>query len=199
MTLVPIIYTSLLIFFALLLFVLFVSYISYKTKARGKVSRSVEPMPIRRLALAGNTLQINNSAGKIVARQMQTTQPITIDNNFSHKKHFTQNVETRRTERHKINTREDFVRSNQHDKNYNTNKSYTFNHGNKSTQFVEPRRLEIMNQNEKFRTMVERKSYIEDLPKHGPNLAEMNLLNYYSDNNEFGMVTLSASRISKAN
>ena len=56
-----------------------------------------------------------------------------------------------------------------------------------------------MNQNEKFRTMVERKSYIEDLPKHGPNLAEMNLLNYYSDNNEFGMVTLSASRISKAN
>ena len=199
MTLVPIIYTSLLIFSAILLFVLLVSYISYKTKARGKVSRSAEQIPIRRLVLAGNTLQIHNRAGKTVAGQMQSARRRQCMPPAAAKKHFTQNVENRRTERHNLNTREDFVRSNQSDKNYNTNKSYTVNKGNKATQFVEQqRRLEIMNQNEKFRTMVERRSYNEDLPKHGPNLAEMNLLNYYSDNNEFEMVTLSASR-SKAN
>ena len=107
-------------------------------------------------------------------------------------------METRRTEIQKLNPRENFVRSNQPDKNYNTNKSTTVNPSNKTTQFIERRRHEIMNQNENFRTNEERISYKEDLPKHGPNLAEMNLLNYYSDNNEFEMVALSASRINRA-
>lgn len=198
MTLVPIIYTSLFIFFAFLLFVLIVSYISYKAKSRGKLPRSAEPIPNRRLALAGNTLPINNRVGKPIVKQIQSSRPITINNNFSTKKHFTQDVGTRRTEKHKLNPREDFMRLNQHEKNYNTNKSLTVNPRNKTTQFIEGRRFEIMNQNENFRTIEERKSYKEDLPKQGPNLAEMNLLNYYSDNNEFEMVTLSASRINRA-
>jgi len=197
MTLVPIIYTSLLIFSAFLLFVLIVSYISYKAKARSKLPRSVEPILYRRLAFPGNTLPINNRVGKPVVKQIQSSLPITINNNFSTKKHFTQDVGTRRAERNNLNPREDFMRLNQPEKNYNTNKSSTVNPRNKTTQFIERRRLEIMNQNENFRTIEERKNYKEDLPKHGPNLAEMNLLKYYSDNNEFEMVTLSASRINR--
>lgn len=198
MTLLPIIYTSLLIFSTFLLFVLSISYIAYKAKARGKLPRSLEPILNRRLALAVNTSPVNNYVRKPFVKQRQSNLPITINNNFSTKKHFTQDVGTRRTERHNLNPNEDFMRLNQPEKNYNTNKSSTVNPRNKTTQFTERRRLEIMNQNENFRTIEERKSYKEDLPKQGPNLAEMNLLNYYSDNNEYEMVTLSASRISKA-
>lgn len=197
MTLLPIIYTSLLIFSTFLLFVVSVSYITYKAKARGKLPRSVEPILTRRLALAGNTLPINKNVSEPVVKLIQSNLPIT-NNNFSTKKHFSQDVGTRRTERHNLNPREDFMRLNQPDKKYNTNNSSTINPRNKTTQFIERRRHEIMNRNENFRTIEERKSYKEDLPKHGPNLAEMNLLNYYSDNSEYEMVTLSASRVSKA-
>lgn len=198
MTLVPIIYTSLLIFSSFFLFVLTVSYISYKAKVRGKLPRSIEPIPNRSLALAGNTLQINNYTRKPIVKQIQTGLPITINNNFSAKKHLTQGVENSKTERQKLYSHEYFTRTNEQNKDLKTNKTSTVNQRNKTTQIIERRRLEIMNQNENFRTAGTRRNYKEGLPKDGPNLAEMNVLNYYSDNNEYDMVTLSASRIGKA-
>ena len=198
MTLVPIIYTSLLIFFAFLLFVLTISYLSYKAKSKSKSSHFTEPITNRRLVLAGNTLPINNRVGKPVVKQIQASLPITLNNNFPTNKHFTQSTETRRTKRQNLNQSEDSMRSNESDKHYNTNRSTSENPRNKTTQLIKRRRHEIMNQNENFRTVEKRISYKEDLPKHGPNLAEINLLNYYSDNNEFEMVTLSASRINRA-
>ena len=198
MTLVPIIYTSLMIFFSFLLFVLIVSYLSYKAKGRNKFPRFVESLPNRQLVLAGNTFQLNKRVEKPITIKAQSSLPKTSNNSFGTKKQFTQNVITRRTERQNINPREDFKRLDQSNKDYSTSKSITVNHQNKSTQFIERRRHEIMNQNENFNTIDERKSYQEGLPKHGPNLADINLLNYYSDNSDFEMVTLSASRINRA-
>jgi len=197
MTLVPIIYTSLLIFTSFLLFAIIVSYISYRAKARSKLPHSIEHIPIRRLVLASNTLQINNSVRRPITKQIQTGLPITINNNFPAKKHFTQNLENSKTDRHKLYSREYFTRINEQNKDIKAHKTYA-NQRTKNTQIIETRRLEIMNQNENFRTIGERRDYREDLPKQGPNLAEMNVLNYYSDNNEYDMVTLSASRAGKA-
>ncbi len=197
MTLVPIIYTSLLIFSSFLLLAIIVSYISYRAKARGKLPRSIEPIPTRRLVLATNTLPIDNYVRKPIAKQMQTGLPITINNNFSGKKHFTQGVENSKTARQKLYPHEYLTRINEQNKNLKANKTSP-NQRNKTTQIIERRRLEIMNQNENFRTIGEGRNYREDLPKLGPNLAEMNVLNYYSDNNEYDMVTLSASRVGKA-
>lgn len=194
MTLVPIIYTSLLIFSTFLLFAIIVSYISYRAKSRSKLPRSIEPRPNHRLVLASNTIPINNYVKNSITKQMQTSLPITINNNFSAKKHFTQSVGNSNTERQKSYSHEYFKKINEQNKVAKTDKSSTVNQRSKTTQIIERRRLEIMNQNENFRTIGERRSYKEDLPKQGPNLAEMNVLNYYSDNNEYDMVTLSASR-----
>jgi len=198
MTLVPIIYTSLLIFTTLLLLAIVVSYVSYRAKSRSKLPRSIEPIPNHRLVLASNTLPINNYVRNSITKQMQTGLPITINNNFSTKKHSIKGVENSKTDRQKLYSHEYFRRINEQDKDLKTNTASTSSQRNKTTQIIERRRLEIMNQNENFRTTGERRIYREDLPKQGPNLAEMNVLNYYSDNNEYDMVTLSASRVGNA-
>lgn len=62
MTLVPIIYTSLLIFSCFLLFVIIVSYISYKTKSREQVfSRQVKVVEEGFLPLSVEPAFINNN------------------------------------------------------------------------------------------------------------------------------------------
>lgn len=195
MTLVPIIYTCLLIFSSFLLFVFVISYISYKAKASVRSSKSIKPITEHRFAMAGYTIPIDYRVANPSSMPRQSSRPRTIRNNSSTKKHITQNIAVRRTE----NEYQDGynLRLNQTEKYDNMKKRSVANTSSTANQFVEAQRFEKMKQRENSRTFEERTNYKENLPKHNPNLAEMNLLNYYSDNNENDMVTLSASQYSK--
>lgn len=196
MTLVPIIYTCLLIFSSFLLFVFIISYVSYKAKAVVRSSHNVKPISKHQLAFAAYTIPINYRTVEPVVKQRQSSLPTTINNNFPAKDHITQNIVTRNTEWQNIDQDDYNTRSNPAEKYYKNKRSIDYD-SNTTDRFIEQRRFESMNETKNIKTMEERNNY-EDLPKHESNLAEMNLLNYYSDNNDYEMVALSASRIRKA-
>ncbi|GEM_PF-5020904 len=196
MTLVPIIYTCLLIFSSFLLFVFIISYISYKAKAVVRSSHNVKPISKNQLTFAAYTIPINYRTVEPVVKQRQSNLPTTISNNLPAKNHITQNIVTRNTERQNIDQGDYNIRSSPAEKYYK-NKRSVVNNSNTADRFIEQRRFESINETRNIKTTEERNNY-EDFPKHESNLAEMNLLNYYSDNNEYDMVALSASRIRKA-
>jgi hypothetical protein len=194
MTLVPIIYTSLLIFTALLAFVLFVSYISYKAKSRGKQPpyyqnlvkpafvpqyrsneiklKVVKPLPVQ---IASPTFSNSNQTQKHIQRQMEKKYANSLNGNSNYvKKYKVENLNEAKTEGH-----------------YSRNSSKVSNHYNT--------RIEIMNDTEKFRT--QQNGYRHNLSEQINNnrgLSEMNLLNYYSDSPDSNFMRLTAANVSQA-
>jgi len=198
MTLLPIIYISVLIFTSFMLFVIIISYISFKTKQRSNYDKSQGTIPaypnsiILKPAITFNQpikpvhIGFSPKAQKIssvntnVIRDNLTkgmTRPLNMKTSLQQRKEKVVNNESRQL----ISQQERFEE-----------KKLKSNYSLKA-------RLEIMNQ-----TQISKRSkenvYDENIiiQKNMTGINEANLFNYYSDNSEFDFVALSANNISRA-
>ncbi len=176
MSLVPIIYTSLALFFGLMLIVVLISYLSFRARKNTnpviaeeiRKQRAVSYPPKIIVNRIQNTQYIpvpkfENSRRKNTVNQ---SEPIVLPYNYFQKERDVNNHQTRITERE--------IKSNYEDRRNNNTYS------NRSTRT----RIEIMNDNMKFQKpeegQINRK---ESLARYINDLSQFNLLSFYSDNN----------------
>lgn len=176
MSLVPIIYTSLALFFGLMLFVVLISYLSFRAR---KNTNPVIAEEIRKQRAV-------SYPPKIIVNRIQNTQyipvprfensrrnntvnqpePIVLPYNYFQKEQDVNNHQTRIVERE--------IKSNYEDRRKNNTYS------NRSTRT----RIEIMNDNKKFQKPEEKQiNRKESLAKYINDLSQFNLLSFYSDSN----------------
>lgn len=176
MSLVPIIYTSLALFFGLMLFVVLISYLSFRAR---KNTNPVIAEEIRKQRAV-------SYPPKIIVNRIQNTQyipvprfensrrnntvnqpePIVLPYNYFQKEQDVNNHQTRIVERE--------IKSKYEDRRNNNTYS------NRSTRT----RIEIMNDNKKFQKPEEKQiTRKESLAKYINDLSQFNLLSFYSDSN----------------
>lgn len=183
MTLLPIIYTSLLIFSAFLLFVIMISYASYKMKGgRNQVKRfdRLEPQ----LQPIVNTVPVRRIASVQVTQTVYPQKyPLILKKNDDRINNQYRNRGTKR-----------IVPENQHVNQERLTKNISSNRLSyeKSARSESQSRIEIMNTSERYN----QSSYYQQSPVRQPksaqSLTDVNLLNYYSDRNDTGFVSLTA-------
>jgi len=198
MSLVPIIYTSLLIFSALLLFVIIVSYISYKTKSRDNV-----PFHLKNYDPLGNRLALQPVAAnnyKIV-RQAASQYVIPIQSNINSPKskglqkaddNYLRAVQAMKQKTYKTKT---YSETDEEEKNeiIRNKGSHQLTRSYKPNPFSN--RLEIMNHSEKFKTSVKDESYSIKKENRYTNHGDINLFTFYSDRSDLDSAAFSTPRI----
>lgn len=167
MTLVPIIYTSLLIFSAILLFVILVSYISFRTKS------SLKKVNELRVPVRNNNIQLRPAAipvphAPIIIRKESPVvvrrNPIQLEYSHSHS---------------------------ERPINPNDYRQYqTRNSPQRPTSLTRENRIVIMNDSNKLQTGKPVPSQMNQ--RTYQKLPDMNLLNYYSDRTDSDFITLTA-------
>lgn len=193
MSLLPIIYTSLLIFTALFVIVLFVSYISYKAKTRNEI-----PVYLKHMDLSGsmaavqpgvqnrnNTLkQYSNSVPRIITEHKTKIRTSPSNNNNARKSGSSYNVavEVMRRKEEPVNEME-MARAKKNSRKSDYRKS-TIND-----------RLVIMNNTEKFRTTSGNEVYEERPRRHHTSHNELNVLTYYSDKPDMDFTVLATPHV----
>jgi hypothetical protein len=180
MTLLPIIYTSLLLFATLLFFVLMVSYISFKVKSKGTMpgSRQIEipqPAPI--------IIPAKASPARVVVRESYPLDYSKLEKRIQYQ---TSSINNYRNEEH-IRPSERKPRPIELSTRYSTN-----NYRSGKSSGFEKSRIKIVNTSEHPNFSSFRETTIIPKIKSAQGLTDMNLLNYYSDRNESGFVTLTA-------
>jgi hypothetical protein len=200
MTLVPIIYTSLMIFSALFFVVLLISYISYKAKTRGKLPKReadfirFSPAPVVQPAYVRSNNQVRSLAQNqpvirtAVSPVQKTAGPV-------QKKVYEQNINARNNVKvERSYTREQYLKAQKN--NSQMQNTHGTEYPREKKQFQT--RIEIMNESEKFRTT--QTAYNPPAPKSKKNtgLNEMNILSYYSDSDNTQMVSLNATQVRQA-
>jgi hypothetical protein len=180
MSLVPIIYTSLALFFGLLLIVVFISYLSYRSRRNTNPVIAEEIRKQRALIIPPKiildgtksrtyipTPRFESGSQKSAARQLE---PIVLPSNYFQKEREVNYNQTRFAQRE--------IKPN-NDTNRNSNSYYT-----RSTHA----RIEIMNENKKFQRFNAEQfnahqqfTKKESLARHINDLSQFNLLSFYSD------------------
>ncbi len=204
MSLVPIIYTSILIFSGFLLFVIIVSYISYKTKSRDRI-----PVHLKNYDPLGNRLAYQpiaaNGYNQNIVRQEAFQYVIPIQSNNHSKKQ----DESSRKENNSLRLKQESLKRNydpkiikevEKSKNatlVNVDSAYQPRRF-KTTQHMN--RLEIINHSEKFNISEPAKveNYSGRGDKRYTGQGDVNLISYYSDKPEHDYTSFSAPRIQQA-
>lgn len=180
MSLVPIIYTSLILFFGLLVIVLFFSYLSFR--ARAKANPLIEE-------IKKNQKSIYSAPKPIVKRETQII--------YKYEPHDYNSLKTNREtiyNEERVNQQPIVVRSNYFEHpGSNYQKSLTqktiYESGNYRPKYnastrLTRTRIEIMNDTEKYSTKRQSMVYAEQPSINLPNrdISHLNILNFYSDN-----------------
>ena len=192
MTLLPIIYTSVLIFSAFMLFVIFLSYIIYKAKSKDRV-----PVYLRNFDPLGNRLAV---------------QPLLMNNNVIRQNSVTASIPSQK----KViyldpvkmkNRQEDYnqaVQVMQREKSFRQRNEQVIQNENsirKTNYKSKPisTRIEVMNHSEKYKTkFINEESKRITAPNHYTDHGDVNLLTFYSDLSDLDFVSLSTPRANKA-
>ncbi len=180
MTLVPIIYTSLVIFFALLLFIITVSYLSFKMKSKNRKDLYLERLAVPDSMIISkpvmmNTVKLQNNPSPVqvinLSKQISNRQPIV--NDRKENRSYTQ-----------VTSRQDYVREKDEDlrRRHNERASLTAT------------RLEIMNGSNKYRKILEYKE--EPYDRHGK-IVDANLFNYYDNSTTDSFLHMDTSLLHK--
>ena len=167
MTLVPIIYTSLLIFSAILLFVILFSYISFKAKSNMRKAHELR-VPLRNHNVQIRPAAISVQHTPIIIRKEN---PVVVRQN---------------------QVREEYSRSQSiKPSNPNDYRQYqTRNHSPRPTRLTREDRIVIMNDSNKLHTDRTVPSQAEQ--RIFQKLPDLNMLNYYSDRTGSEFITLTA-------
>lgn len=195
MTLLPIIYTSLILFFGILLFVIAVSYLIFKTRRRTNpvIEEEIKKHKNHLNIVKHNIHSIKdysnaNTQNVINSKSYQNT-----DQNFADVQILPMNyfsgIQQSKNQNNYNNHNNGF------DKNFssdNRKKEAKVNYVTKSSLLNS--RIEIMNDSKKFRS--NRNTYIDDKPikKYQFVLPEYNLLDFYSDNHGNDLISITASQ-----
>lgn len=192
MTLVPIIYTSLMISGAVLFLVITISYIAYKAKGN---SRSRNPQ--------GQTDYRNHQITVIPrtnnTRNFQTVPiPVTVKQavtRINMEQAAMYNSRTNRYVSNISNQTKSFDNKNNNQKRvgrdtYSNN--YTNYDGSRHSKRTTSTRIEVMNHSDRFNTSPAKYEEIRKPVYAAQNLSELNLINLYSDNSDMKFVTLTA-------
>lgn len=201
MSLVPIIYTSLLIFSAFLLFVIIVSYISFKTKTRDRVPfhlKNYDPLGNR---LAVQPLAVNNYN---IVRHTAAQYVIPIQSNKHSQKlerlqkeedNYLRSVQALKKKTYEAKIFSDTDKKGENEIGRNK-ESYQLTRSYKPIPLLN--RLEIMNQSEKFKTSVREESYSIKKEKSYTNHGDINLFSFYSDRSDLDSAAFSTPKINRA-
>lgn len=182
MTLLPIIYTSLMIFSAFLFFVIIVSYISFKLKGgrnQFRNSQQLAPVPI----IAARPVRIVSSTPVL---QKPVRPNYNLNHNMIEKNINTQIKSELRNDYNDYRAAE--KRQSEH-ANYNVAKQNPLNRNTKSASRAT--RIEIVNTSEKNNRPLTVDFPIRSI-RSSQSLSDANILNYYSDRNDKGFVSLKA-------
>lgn len=194
MSLVPIIYTSLLIFSAFLLFVIIISYISYKAKSGDRLPAHLRnhidplgnrillsPMPVNNYNV-GRPISIQSSLPVLSAIRTSNA----VNAQYSYDNYISAVNSTQRKSSHRKTYREEF-----------RDKSYTQTYKKQLTKSVSDR-LEIMNNSERFKTQVRESDSGNASARHYTSHGDVNLFNFYSDKSDLDLVTLSTPKVNRS-
>lgn len=186
MSLVPIVYTSLILFFGLLLIVLTISYLSFKARGRKnpvieaeilKQKRVMQPPKLIVNRISQNTfLEQNLEIKKNAVNTKLSDQPIILQRNYFNNAKSNQKLNS-------TTIRRNSERIDEQKKNSRLYKTMM----NKS-------RIEVMNENIKYRT---NEVFVSDRnrsrTRYVNDLSQLNILSFYSDNSsENNFVTAAA-------
>ncbi|MDP2035915.1 MAG: hypothetical protein Q8S39_02170 [Ignavibacteria bacterium] len=167
MTLVPIIYTSLLIFSAILVFVILVSYISFKTKSNLRKINELR-VPVRNQSMQIRPAAIHVQHAPIIIRKEN---PVVVRQNQVR-------AEYSRSQSVKPVNPNDYSQ-------HQTRNSYP-----RPTKLTREDRIVIMNDSSKLHTDRTVPSQVEQITFQ--KLPDLNILNYYSDRADSDFITLTA-------
>lgn len=201
MTLVPIIYTSLLILSAFLFFVVIVSYISYKTKSRDRVPAHLRHLNPLDSQLAIQPIATNNFRGvhldqiktaPYIQSKIQTPNQIKIERANDN---YIKAVETmkRRSEENNVYQEDNVIEM-------RPGINRKGNHPAKRIENPQPvsNRLEIMNHSDRFKTRVLDSDYPKKSDIRYSDHGDVNLFTFYSDRSDLDFVALSTPHINRA-
>jgi hypothetical protein len=181
MTLVPIIYTSLIIFVSFSTFIILASYVAFKARSGNQARPSIEepsfayiPQPVK-----VNHAPIRREPLKVQTRTISPSY-ISQQNNLNYNK-----TESRPN---KVFIQE--IRRTQKEENFRPRKSAEQNRRSRQTD-----RIEIMNNSEKYKRTSEFDNF---LPQASGTISDSNLLNYYSDQADIDFTVMNANYLRKA-
>jgi hypothetical protein len=183
MSLVPIVYTSLMLFFGVMLIVFFISYLSYK--ARGKSNPVIEAeirkhkellVPKPAFAKANKSFSIPAQTIMIQKRiekkdQNISTKPIILPADYFYQEKKKNDLHETRVQKEQINYHEENLRQNK------TKLNRT--------------RIEVMNKSEKYQAKEERVNR-KTSQFVNKDISQFNIFNFYSDNKDNDFVTVAA-------
>lgn len=183
MTLVPIIYTSLIIFSSLLFFVMLVSYLSFKARSRSRKNITLERIAMNNGMMPKPIIVGSSNPNRFISKMQSfndikpklSNRPITDGRKVSKEK----SISTQ------ITNRKELLREKE-ENNFRR-------HNDKGS--LRATRLEIMNDSNKFRNTSE---YDNEHAYHHEKMIEANLLSYYDDRSETDFVFMNASALRQA-
>ena len=180
MTLVPIIYTSLIIFSSLLFFVIIISYIAYKTSSKNRRNLLLERIAMSKSETIAIQTPVSDAKRKMNDYHIQSVTVIK------------SNDQVRSDESKVINSKTIAIKkkSSLTEKERNNISRYNGKPSLRST------RLEIMNESKKFRASIN-ENEIERNHTHEI-MIESNVLNYYDNTPENDYVRMDTQLIRKA-
>ena len=180
MTLVPIIYTSLIIFSSLLFFVIIISYIAYKTSSKNRRNLLLERIAMSKSETIAIQTPVSDAIRKMNDYHIQSVNVIK------------SNDQVRSDESKVINSKTIAIKkkSSLTEKERNNISRYNGKPSLRST------RLKIMNESKKFRTSIN-ENELERNHTHEI-MIESNVLNYYDNTPENDYVRMDTQLIRKA-
>ncbi len=192
MTLLPIIYTSVLIFSAFMLFVIFLSYIIYKAKSKDRVPvylKHFDPLGNR---LAVQPLIMNNN----IIKQTSVTTSFPSQKKVIHLDPARmKNRQDDYTQAVQVMQRGKFSRQRNEQVVQNENSIRKTNYKSKPISA----RIEVMNNTEKYKTkFMNEESKKITVPNRYTDHGDVNLLTFYSDLSDLDFVSLSTPQANKA-
>ncbi|MFA7229279.1 MAG: hypothetical protein WC061_09610 [Melioribacteraceae bacterium] len=200
MTLLPIIYTSLLIFSALFTFVLIISYISYKTKTRNDLPpylRNFDPKGVRvavQPAIYNNVNSANTQYPRTNQVKIKKVSPKAIELERSNH-NYNKAIQEIRKRAGGVKT----LPENLSDKKYRqTGRIENYQSNSKSKFGLSSERLMIMNNSERFQTSINNQTPRKKAEKRYTDHSDVNVLHFYSDAPDIDLVTLLTPQIKSA-
>lgn len=182
MTLVPLIYTSLIIFSSLLFFVITVSYLSYKVKSRHRKNLPSERLAIPTSVINSKPIMMNNMKLENDSLQVQATR----FDELSKQKSSKQPIMNERKENRsytQVTVRQDYFREKEKD---------FLSQDNEKTS-LRAARLKIMNESNSFRKTSEYNRNSSQQNYDRDKMVETNLFSYYDNSPASDFVLMDTS------
>ncbi len=187
MTLVPIIYTSLIIFSVLLFSVIIISYLSFKMRSRNRKN-----LPSERIGMTNN---LNISRPIALSGPKLNVNPLPAHSHYNNRPKYNDQVI--------MNERK--VRKNSLSYTQSTNRKDSFNkneesrpHRHNERTSLRATRLEIMNESNSFRKTSELHSESNHQSYERDKMVEANLFSYYDNNTESDFVLMDTTLLRQA-